>query len=91
MRRLLSGDPAVRRERSPLYAWMAAILLIATALAAVSGAITDFVPKLDDLHEALGEIALYVALGHIAIVAALHLLKPRRSTPATAPAEPVTR
>lgn len=79
MRRLLSGDSAVRQERSPLYAWMAAILLIATSVAAVSGAVADFVPKLDDLHEALGEIALYLALGHIAIVAARHAVKPRRS------------
>lgn len=86
MRRLLSGDPAARQERSPLYAWMAAILLIATGVAAVSGAVTDFLPKLDDLHEALGEIAFYLALGHIAIVAALHALKARRSALAAAPA-----
>lgn len=84
--RLLSGDPAVRRERSPLYAWMAALLLISTGLAALSGAITDFVPKLDDVHEALGELALYIALGHVAIVLLLHALKPRVSAHVPQPA-----
>lgn len=86
MRRLLSGELAVRQERSPLYAWMAAILLIATGVAAVSGAITDFLPKLDHLHEALGKIALYLALGHIAIVVALHALKRHPSALPEAPA-----
>lgn len=79
--RLATGDPTARQERSPLYAWMAALLLIGTGLAALSGAVTDFVPKLEDLHEALGEIALYVALGHIAIVLMLHALKPRAQKP----------
>ena len=75
--RLLSGDPAARRERSPLYAWVAALLLIGTGSAALSGAITDFVPRLDDVHEALGELSLYIAICHIAIVLLLRAVKPR--------------
>lgn len=83
--RLLSGDAAVRRERSPLDAWMAAMLLVATGLAAVSGAVADFVPKLEDLHEVLGEFSLYIALGHVAIVLLLHALKRRDPPPIPQP------
>ncbi|MBX6370389.1 MAG: hypothetical protein IRZ04_20655, partial [Rhodospirillales bacterium] len=52
-----------------------AILLIGTALAASSGAAADFIVRLEDLHEALGEIALWLVVGHVAIVATLHLLR----------------
>jgi cytochrome b len=88
--RLLRGDRRARLERSPLYAWIAVLVLAAVGLASVSGAIADFVVRLEDLHEALGEIALYVVFGHIALVLALHALKPSGSA-APAPKEAVTR
>jgi hypothetical protein len=75
VRRLLRGEARARKQRSPLFALMAAILLIGTALAAASGAAADFIVRLEDLHEALGEIALWLVLGHVAIVAMLHLLR----------------
>lgn len=88
--RLLRGDRRARLERSPLYAWMAVIVLAAVGLAAGSGAIADFVIRLEDLHEALGEFALYIVIGHVALVLALHALKPSAS-PARAPKEALTR
>lgn len=80
-RRLSSGEARARKERSPLLPLMAAILLIGTALAASSGAAADFIVRLEDLHEALGEIALWLVVGHVAIVAVLHLLRRWTRTP----------
>jgi len=82
--RLLTGDAGARAERSPLVAWMAAALLAGVALAAGTGAVADFVGPVEDLHEALGEAALYVVLAHVAVVFGLHWLK--RRTPAPRPA-----
>lgn len=77
--RLTAGDPQARTGRSPLIPWMAAALLIGVAAAALSGAVADFAAPVEDLHEALGEVALWIVLGHIAVVLALHRLKrPRR-------------
>lgn len=73
--RLLTGDPKARSQRSPLLAWAAAALLAGIGLAAVSGAAADFVVKLEDLHEALGEFALYLVLAHVGLVFWLHWLK----------------
>jgi cytochrome b len=84
VRRLLRGEARARKQRSPLFALMAAMLLIGTALAAASGAAADFIVRLEDLHEALGEIALWLVLGHVAVVVMLHLL--RRWTRAGRPA-----
>lgn len=75
LRRFVSKDVSARQERSPLYAWIAIAILAAAGLAAASGAIADFVVPLEDMHEALGELALWIALAHIAIVLALHVLK----------------
>ncbi|MCM8739344.1 hypothetical protein M5E06_35300 [Azospirillum sp. A1-3] len=79
MKRLVSGDPKARTERSPLIAWMAAALLGAFGLAAASGAVADFVVKFEDLHETLGAVALYIVIAHIALVFGLYGLK--RLTP----------
>lgn len=82
--RLAAGDPQARAGRSPLIPWMAAALLIAVGATALSGAAADFVTLVEDLHEALGEIALWIVFGHIALVLALHRLKRPRSLGATA-------
>lgn len=73
--RLVRLDPAARRERSPLHTWMGAALLIGVTAAASSGLAADFVPRLDDLHEASSTLALNLVLAHIALVLALHGLK----------------
>lgn len=86
MRRLVFGDARARTERSPLYAWMAVAMLIAAGLAAATGAVADFVVRLEDVHEFLGEFALWIALAHIAIVLVLHALKrSARPAPLSAP------
>ncbi|HYH37140.1 MAG TPA: cytochrome b/b6 domain-containing protein [Azospirillum sp.] len=82
--RLAAGAPQARAARSPLIPWMAAALLIGVGATALSGAVADFVTLVEDLHEALGEIALWIVLGHIALVIVLHRLK--RPRPLGAPA-----
>jgi len=73
--RLAAGDAAARGERSPLVPWMAAALLIGVAAAALTGAVADVAVAAEDLHEALGEAALWIVAGHVALVLALHGLK----------------
>ncbi len=75
VKRLVSGDPKARSERSPLIAWAAAALLIGVGLTAASGATADFVVAVEDLHEALGEASLAIVIAHVALVFALHGLK----------------
>lgn len=82
--RLAAGDPQARTARSPLIPWMAAALLIGIGAAALSGAVADVVTLVEDLHEALGEASLWLVLGHIALVLALHRLKRPRPLGATA-------
>jgi hypothetical protein len=82
LKHLVMGDPKARSERSPLIAWMAAALLVGVGLTATSGAVADFVVTIEDLHEALGEVALYVVIAHIALVFGLHWLKrPKPAAP----------
>ncbi|HYH20867.1 MAG TPA: hypothetical protein VD995_19855 [Azospirillum sp.] len=82
--RLLAGDAKTRAERSPLIAWLAAALLAAVGLAATSGAVADVVVALEDLHESLGELSLFVVLAHIALVFGLHWLKRPKPAPVAA-------
>lgn len=58
----------VRRGRHPLFAWLAAALLIAVGLAAASGAIADFASWFEDAHEVIVDAALWVIFGHLAFV-----------------------
>lgn len=58
-----------RPGRNPLFAWMAAILVIGMAVAGVTGIAADFIPFLEDLHEGLAEASLWLVLGHAAIIA----------------------
>lgn len=87
--RLWRGDPAAMQDRSPLYAWMALVMLAGTLGIAASGAAADLLPRLEGLHEGLGEAALPLALGHLALVLGLHGLRAlARRAPAPA-ARPV--
>lgn len=78
--RLTAGDPQARTGRSPLLAWMAVALLVGVGATALSGAAADFLTRVEDLHEMLGEAALWLVLAHIALVLLLHRLK-RPATP----------
>lgn len=82
VKRIAAFDGAAFLGRSPLHGLMAVLLLVGVGIAAGSGAVADFVAKVEDLHEALGEFALYIVIGHIALVLALHGLK-RLNAPAT--------
>lgn len=75
IRRVAALDRTAFLGRSPLHGVMAVVLLIGVGTAAVSGAVADFLVRIEDIHEALGEAALYIVLGHIALVLALHGLK----------------
>lgn len=56
------------RGRNPLLAWFAAALLGSVGLAAVMGALADGITWLEDPHEALSTLALWVIVGHVAFV-----------------------
>lgn len=60
------------KGRHPLFAWLAAALLIAVGLAAATGALADIVVWLEDPHEAVAEASLWVILVHIAFVALMY-------------------
>lgn len=80
-RRIAALDRTAFLGRSPLNGVMAVILLVGVGAAAISGAVADFLANVEDLHEALGEAALYIVIGHVALVLALHGLK-RLAAPA---------
>lgn len=60
--------------RRPLFALMATALLISIGATATSGAAADFLPFTEHLHELLGELALWIVLGHVASVVLLNAL-----------------
>lgn len=57
--------------RNPLFAWFAALLLGVVGAAAVLGALADGAPWLEDPHEALSTLSLWVIFGHAAFIAFL--------------------
>lgn len=69
LRRLAGGKA---KGRHPIYAWMAVVVLTGVGLSAVTGAVADWVTAVEDLHEGLSEFALWLTLGHAAIILALH-------------------
>ena len=75
LRRLAAGDGQALRARSPLYPWMAVVMLAFAALVAASGWIADRLPSVEELHEAAAELTPAVIIVHIAVAAALHWLR----------------
>jgi cytochrome b len=75
LRRVVAGDGAAMRGRSPLLPWFAVAMLAAAGLAAVSGWLADGTRAFEDLHEAMGEAVPLVVVAHIATVLGLHLLR----------------
>lgn len=71
----LSLITLTNQRRNPLYAWMAAILLATIGAAAVTGAISNAVTAVEDLHEAIGELSLPIVVGHVALVLLLQAMK----------------
>ena len=54
--------------RNPLFAVFAVGLLGTVGLVALSGATADFLPWLEDPHEAVAEGSLWLVAGHVAFV-----------------------
>ena len=75
------------RARSPLYAWMAVVMLLFTAFVAASGWIADRASSVEELHEAAAALTPTFIVAHVAIVAALQWLRRHAATrSAAAPA-----
>ncbi len=62
--RLGRFDRAACAGRSPLIPWMSVLMLAGVAAAALTGAVADYLAAVEDLHEALGEVALVLAVVH---------------------------
>lgn len=74
--------------RRPLLSLAAVVLLMFVGAAAGSGAIADFVPPIEHLHEAIGELAPWFVLGHVAMVVALYWRQTRRAPGGSTRARP---
>ncbi|MDO8606845.1 MAG: hypothetical protein Q7R40_09945 [Phaeospirillum sp.] len=61
-----------RKGRHPLFGWLAAALLAGVGLAAISGALADGLPWLEDPHEVIAQTSLWVIGGHVAFVAFIY-------------------
>ena len=79
--RLWRGEADARRVRSPLYAWMAVVMLVAALGIAATGGVADWVHAAEDLHHDLAEIAPLFFFGHLALAFWLHWLKARQPAP----------
>ena len=88
LRRVIGGDRQAMKARSPLVAWMAAVMLAFTLGTALSGWVADRLTAVEGLHEALAEATPAFVLAHIAIALTLHGLRQvalRQPLPAAAP------
>lgn len=85
---LVRGDGRALRGRSPVLAWMAVLLLGALAAVTVSGVAADSLSKLENLHEALSTLGLWLVLGHVAVILGLHGLKRLPSLASRSPIPP---
>ena len=63
---------ARRRGRSPLFAWFAVALLAVVGTVAASGAVADYLPPVEHLHEAVAEASLWLIFAHIAFVTVIY-------------------
>jgi cytochrome b len=93
LRGLVAGDRPTMRARSPLYPWMAAVMLAFAALVAGSGWIADRLPSAEELHEAVAELTPAVIVAHVATAAALQWLRrvaAAREAAAPSTAEPTS-
>lgn len=63
---------ARRRGRNPLFAWFAVALLAVVGAVAMSGAIADYLPPVEHLHEAVAEASLWLIFAHIAFVTVIY-------------------
>lgn len=63
---------ARRRGRSPLFAWFAMALLAVVGVVAASGAIADYLPPVEHVHEAVAEASLWLIFAHIAFVTVIY-------------------
>jgi cytochrome b len=68
------GTGPASLPRRPLLTLMATTLLISIVATAASGAAADFLPFIEHLHELLGELALWIVLGHVTSVVLLNAL-----------------
>jgi mono/diheme cytochrome c family protein len=68
--------PLMRPNRPRLFNWGILAALVMAGVAAISGVGADMLPWLEDLHEGLAGISLWVALAHVA--AALVVFKGRK-------------
>jgi cytochrome b len=85
--RLVAGDRQALRARSPLYAWMAAVMLAFAAFVAVSGWTADRLPAVEELHETLAELTPAVIVAHLVMAAGLQWLSRWARRPGTAAGE----
>jgi cytochrome b len=85
--RLAAGDRQALRARSPLYAWMAAVMLAFAAFVAASGWTADRLPPVEALHEAVAELTPAVIVAHLALAAGLQWLGRWARCPGTAAGE----
>lgn len=57
------------KGRHPFFAWFAAALLVVVGAAAATGALSDsLMTWLEDPHEVVSEVSLWIVFGHIAFV-----------------------
>ena len=57
-----------RKAQNPFFIWITAALLVVIGLSAISGAIADVLPFIEDLHESVSELTLAVIFGHLGFV-----------------------
>ncbi len=74
--------------RRPLLALAAVFMLAFVGAAASSGAAADFVPLTEDLHEAIGELAPWIVVAHVAMVLVLYRRRARHASRETAGPRP---
>lgn len=60
------------RGRNPLFAWIAAALLVVIGISGITGALADGAAWMEDPHEEISELSLMLIFGHVAFVAFMY-------------------